>query len=218
MIARYASKNGSMSTTRSFSTGRPRIGSMVMVSCLLAFFGSRSRIKHLARQPVDAVDAHGVRAADAVRAGTPERQRAVEIPLHVVQQVEQPVRRQARHPEALPARAVGILRVETRDLQRHHHRAVGHRRQLGILGLNLGGDRHLSSLFAQPLIGVSTSVPSAHTASAPPACSPAGCRTADRCPPCRPWCGACSWCRRGWGSPRGHVRRGTPCGSAPRRR
>jgi len=45
--ARNASKNGSMSTTRSFSTGNPRIGSMVMVSCLPGFFGSRSRMSTL---------------------------------------------------------------------------------------------------------------------------------------------------------------------------
>ena len=36
-----------MSTTRSFSTGRPRIGSIVMVSCLFGFFGSMSRIRTL---------------------------------------------------------------------------------------------------------------------------------------------------------------------------
>ena len=36
-----------MSTTRSFSTGSPRIGSIVMVSCLPGFFGSRSRISTL---------------------------------------------------------------------------------------------------------------------------------------------------------------------------
>ena len=46
LTARNASKNGSMSTTRSFSTGRPRIGSMVMVSGL-PFLGSRSRIRTL---------------------------------------------------------------------------------------------------------------------------------------------------------------------------
>ena len=36
-----------MSTTRSFSTGSPRIGSIVMVNCLFGFFGSMSRINTL---------------------------------------------------------------------------------------------------------------------------------------------------------------------------
>ena len=100
---------------------------------LAGLLGQHVAHQHLARQPVDAVDAHGIGAAHAVRARPPERQRAVEIPLDVVQQVEQPVTGKARHPEALPARAVGILRVEPGDLQRHHHRAVGDRRQRGIL-------------------------------------------------------------------------------------
>ena len=106
LIARYASKNGSMLTTRSFSTGRPRIGSIVMVSCLPGFLlWQQVAHQHLAGQPVDAVDAHGVRAAHAVRARPPERQRAVQVALDVVQQVQQPVAGQARHPEALPAGA-----------------------------------------------------------------------------------------------------------------
>jgi hypothetical protein len=41
--------------------------------------------ERLARQPVPAVDAHGVRAADAVRARAAERQRAVLLPLDRVQ-------------------------------------------------------------------------------------------------------------------------------------
>ena len=50
----------------------------------------------LAGQPVAPVDPHRVRPADAVRARAPEGQRAVLLPLDLVQRVEHPVGREAR--------------------------------------------------------------------------------------------------------------------------
>ena len=115
--------------------------------------------QHLARQPVDSVDTHRIGAADTVRTRPAESQGAVQVPLDVVQQVEHPVAGQARDAEALPARSVGILRVEPGDLQRHHHRAVGHRG---------------SVLFVDDRCAhISTYAPSVRNGSAPPACSPA---------------------------------------------
>src|SRR5207342_1920252 len=72
----------------------------------------------LARERVLAVDHHRVRAADAVRARAPERQRSVLVPLDLVQRVEQPVVGVGLDLELVPPRLLAAeLRVVTADLQ-----------------------------------------------------------------------------------------------------
>jgi hypothetical protein len=74
--------------------------------------------EHLAGEPVDAVDAHRVGPADAVRARAPERQRPVLVPLDLVQRVDQAVALLDRHLEVLPV-GVGVdLRVIAADPHR----------------------------------------------------------------------------------------------------
>ena len=75
-----------MSTIRSFRTGRPRIGSIVT-------FGADVGHEHLAGERVPAVDHHRVGAADPVRARPAEAQRAVVVPLDLVQDLDEPVER-----------------------------------------------------------------------------------------------------------------------------
>ena len=79
-----------------------------------------------------------------MRAGPAHRQRSVQIALHVDQQVQQPVGGQARHPEALPATGIGVslgvFGIEARDLQRHHDRAGGNRRQRRVAGFGFLDD------------------------------------------------------------------------------
>ena len=71
---------------------------------LVALVADQVLDQHLAAQPVSAVDPHRVGPADAVRAGPAEGQRAVDVPLDVVQHVEQPVAGQRRHPVGLRVR------------------------------------------------------------------------------------------------------------------
>src|SRR6516165_9435710 len=100
---------------------------------LARLLGEQIAHQHLAGQSVDAVDAHAVGAAHAVRTGSPEGQRPVEVALDVDQQVEHAVAGQAGYPKALPAtgfrECLGLVRVEPGDLHGHHHRALGDRRQ-----------------------------------------------------------------------------------------
>ncbi len=107
----------------------------------LLFVRQQVAHQHLAGQPVDAVDAHGVRAAHPVRAGAPEGERAIEVALDVDQQIEQPVTGQTRHSKALPAtgfrECLGIVGVEPGDLEGHQHRAFRDRRQGWVPGHDL---------------------------------------------------------------------------------
>src|SRR2546426_178864 len=72
----------------------------------------------LARQGVPAIDEHGVRTADAVGTRPPERQRAVVIPLHHVEGVEQAVSWFHVHRELVPPRILAHLGVEASDPER----------------------------------------------------------------------------------------------------
>ena len=63
--------------------------------------------QRLAGQPVAAVDAHRVGAAHAVRAGATERQRAVLLPLDLVQGVEHAVGAVGADRELVPVRLAG---------------------------------------------------------------------------------------------------------------
>ena len=115
-----------MSTTRSLSSGRPLIGSIVTSFFL---FADQILDQHLAAQPVSAVDPHRVGPADAVRAGPAEGQGAVDVPLDVVQHVEQPVAGQRRHPVRLGVRQLVQLGVVPLDVHGQHDGALGHGRQ-----------------------------------------------------------------------------------------
>jgi len=77
--------------------------------------------QHLARQPVGSVDQHRVRPADAVGAGAAERERAVQVPLDVVQQVQDPVHGLRRHLVGLDVGCLVRLGIEAPDPQRHVH-------------------------------------------------------------------------------------------------
>src|SRR5690606_25790362 len=68
-----------------------------------------------ARLAVLAVDPHRVGAADAVRAGTPEGQRAVQIPLDLVQRVQDALLGIDLDLEVFPGRLRRDLRVEPAD-------------------------------------------------------------------------------------------------------
>ncbi len=76
----------------------------------------------LAGEPVAAVDAHRVGPADAVRARAAERQRAVLLPLDLVQRVENAVGRVHLHVVVDPARLVVDLGVEAPDDERDGER------------------------------------------------------------------------------------------------
>ena len=102
--------------------------------------------QHLAGEPVDAVDAHGVRAAHAVGAGAAERERPVLVPLHVVQRVEQPVALLHGDLEGLPAGVLAGLRVEAADLERHLAQVVLDRRLLGSGALFHDRHQYLRSI------------------------------------------------------------------------
>ena len=65
---------------------------------LVALVADQVLDQDLAAQPVPAVDPHGVGPADAVRAGPAEGQGAVDVPLDVVQDVQQPVAGLRRDP------------------------------------------------------------------------------------------------------------------------
>jgi hypothetical protein len=90
--------------------------------------------EELARQPVAAVDEHRVRAAHAVGAGSAEGQRAVLVPLHLVEQVEHPVGRLGADRVLLPVRLGVELGVEAANAQRDVH---GHAQYVRALGSNL---------------------------------------------------------------------------------
>src|SRR5207249_4213728 len=74
-----------------------------------------------AGQAVRAVDQHGVRAAHAVRAGAAVGERAVDVPLDVVQGVEQPVRRLGLDAIFPPPRFFVLLRIEALDFEVNLH-------------------------------------------------------------------------------------------------
>ena len=92
--------------------------------------------QRLAGEAVAAVDAHRVRAADAVRAGAAERQRAVDLPLDLVQGVEHAVGRVQLDVVVDPARLLVHLGIEAPDDEGDEERldaGVG-RDGLGLLG------------------------------------------------------------------------------------
>src|ERR687898_3213659 len=73
----------------------------------------------LARQGVPPVDHHRVGAADPVCARTPKRQRSVQVPLHVVERVEEPVVWFALDRELVPPRLLAAgVRVVAADPER----------------------------------------------------------------------------------------------------
>ncbi len=72
--------------------------------------------QNLARQTVDAVDQHRVRAADTVRAAAAKRQRAVGFPLDLVEHVEHPVGASSLELVFGPVGTLVLFRVETLDL------------------------------------------------------------------------------------------------------
>src|SRR5918994_2661032 len=73
----------------------------------------------LARQGVPPVDHHRVGAADPVCARTPKRQRSVQVPLHVVERVEEPVVWFALDRELVPPRLLAAgLGVVAADPER----------------------------------------------------------------------------------------------------
>src|SRR5829696_200971 len=80
--------------------------------------------QHLAGQPVGPVDEHGVRPADPVGAGAPEGQRAVDVPLDPVEQVEHPVHGVGRDLVGLDPRLGVGLGVEAADPQAQLHPSV----------------------------------------------------------------------------------------------
>src|SRR5690606_12655558 len=86
----------------------------------------------LAGEPVDAVDAHRVRTAHTVGTGPAEGQRAVDVPLDVVQQVQHAVPGQRRNPVGLPVHVLVDLRVVPEDLDVDHGSAFLHRRSIRI--------------------------------------------------------------------------------------
>ena len=93
-----------MSTIRSFRTGA--------ADRLDRHLGRDVADQDLARERVAAVDHHRVRAADPAHA--PERQRAVEVPLHVVERLHQPLVRVHVDRELVPPRIVGDLGLNRR--------------------------------------------------------------------------------------------------------
>ena len=102
----------------------PRIASTVI---------GRARVldEVLAGEPVAAVDEHRVGAADPVRAGPAEGERAVLVPLHLVQQVEHPVGRLGLDLVLLPVRLVVGLGVVAADAERDVHRHAQYARGFG---------------------------------------------------------------------------------------
>ena len=99
-----------MSTTRSLTTGRPgqrRDGDLL----------AQLVDPDLAGQAVAAVDQHRVGAADAVAAGAPEGERAVDLGLDRVEQVEHPVHRLGLDRVALPVGRGVALGVEAQDAE-----------------------------------------------------------------------------------------------------
>src|SRR5690606_3870061 len=66
----------------------------------------------LARETVATVDAHRVRSTNAVSAGAAERERAVDIPLDLVQRVENTVGRVQVDVEVFPVRVAARFGVE----------------------------------------------------------------------------------------------------------
>src|SRR5688572_15055932 len=77
--------------------------------------------QHLAGQIVLAVDQHGIRATDAVSARTPKSQGAVVPPLHLVQCVQDAIRRLHLYRELVPPRVRAHLRVVPPNLQGELH-------------------------------------------------------------------------------------------------
>ena len=109
-IDRYWAKNGSMSTTRSLMTGSPRIGSSVMSVPTFSISWPQA-------SPFWPVDDHGVGSAHAVRARAPEGERAVVVPLRLVQRVEHAILRIDLDLVLLPVRLLVDLGVVALHLQ-----------------------------------------------------------------------------------------------------
>ncbi len=80
--------------------------------------------QRLARQRVDVIDPHGVRAADPVGARPAQAQRLVLVPLDRQQDVEDPVHRVGGSLELLPARLGVVLGVVASDPDRQVPRRV----------------------------------------------------------------------------------------------
>ena len=96
-------------------TGRPGSGATVI-------FAAQLVDADLAGEPVAAVDQHGVRAAHAVPARAPERQRPVLLVLDLVEQVEDAVHRLGLDPVRLLVRLRVVLGVVAQDAQLGLHR------------------------------------------------------------------------------------------------
>src|ERR687892_2460017 len=80
----------------------------------------------LARQGVPPVDHHRVGATDPVGARTSKRQRSVQVPLHMVKRVEQPVVRFALDRELVPPRFLAAgLRIVAADPERQRDPSAG---------------------------------------------------------------------------------------------
>jgi len=77
--------------------------------------------QHLARQAVAPVDAHGIRAAHAVGARAPERERPIQVSLDILQQIQHPVGRISFYLVGFVMGLAVLLRVEAKYLQCHLH-------------------------------------------------------------------------------------------------
>ena len=99
--------------------------------------------ERLAREPIAAVDAHGIGAADAMPAGTSERQCAVLLALDLHERVEHAVGGVRRDDELLPVRLLVDLGDEAPDLEGD----VARFDALGSLGgLEGGSHQYLRSI------------------------------------------------------------------------
>jgi hypothetical protein len=87
--------------------------------------------QHLAGEPIHAVDAERVRAADAVLAGASQREGPIEVPLDVVEAVEHPVGRLRIELEGVEVGVLSGLRLIPVHLERYPHqytRSLGSKR------------------------------------------------------------------------------------------
>ena len=201
-----------MSTTRSFSTGRPRMGSDgdgQRLACRSGACGATTgrsgqqvAHQHFARQAVHAVDPHRVRPAHPcarTNAGTSACRRGSSWCTSAGSAAGRWAGTGPGSSASRRCRRSGrVLGVEAGDLRGHHHRTrePGERRT--------GGE---GAIVISVLL-----LPSARTAFEPRACSPGGCRTVGRDllvgHGVSHVVGVVAV-----GSGRGHARRGTPCGS-----